>query len=214
MLEPVGARLPVKPMQGAQIAQHDLQFNPQVTVVTVGTPVMFPNQDTVKHHVYSYSAGQDLPDQALRRRAAHAHRVRQARRRRARLQHPRRHDRVGGRHRHAAVGPQRGRRPRARGRRAARQLPDARVAFLAGRDHAAAAAAAHGRRGRRRPARQARRGRDSRSDSAPTAAGAGSLAARIALVFLVLLLAVQVVSFAALRFSLSSHRRTTSCPNA
>ena len=55
MLEPVGARLPVKPMTGAQIAQHDLQFSPQVSVVTVGTPVMFPNQDTVKHHVYSYS---------------------------------------------------------------------------------------------------------------------------------------------------------------
>jgi len=56
MLEPVGARLPVKPMQGAQIVQHDLQFDPPVTVVTTGTAVMFPNQDTVKHHVYSYSA--------------------------------------------------------------------------------------------------------------------------------------------------------------
>jgi plastocyanin len=56
MLEPVGARLPVKPMQGAQIAQQDLKFDPQVTVVTVGTPVLFPNEDTVKHHVYSYSA--------------------------------------------------------------------------------------------------------------------------------------------------------------
>ena len=56
MLEPVGARLPVKPLQGAQIVQHDLQFSPAVSVVTVGTPVMFPNQDTVKHHVYSYSA--------------------------------------------------------------------------------------------------------------------------------------------------------------
>jgi plastocyanin len=55
MLEPVGAKLPVKPMAGAQIAQHALQFSPQVSVVTVGTPVMFPNQDTVKHHVYSYS---------------------------------------------------------------------------------------------------------------------------------------------------------------
>ena len=56
MLEPVGAHLPVKPMQGAQIAQHDLQFDPQVSVVTVGTPVLFPNQDTVRHHVYSFSA--------------------------------------------------------------------------------------------------------------------------------------------------------------
>ena len=55
MLEPVGARLPVKPLQGAQIVQHDLQFSPAVSVVTVGTPVLFPNQDTVKHHVYSYS---------------------------------------------------------------------------------------------------------------------------------------------------------------
>ena len=56
MLEPTDARLPVKPMQGVQIVQHDLRFNPQVSVVTVGTPVMFPNQDTVRHHVYSYSA--------------------------------------------------------------------------------------------------------------------------------------------------------------
>jgi plastocyanin len=56
MLEPVGARLPVKPMANVQIAQHDLQFSPAVSVVTVGTPVMFPNQDTVRHHVYSYSA--------------------------------------------------------------------------------------------------------------------------------------------------------------
>ena len=56
MLEPVGAPMPVKPMASAQIAQHDLKFSPRVSVVTVGTPVQFPNQDTVKHHVYSYSA--------------------------------------------------------------------------------------------------------------------------------------------------------------
>ena len=56
MLEPVGATMPVKPMANAQIAQRDQQFSPQVSVVTVGTPVLFPNQDTVKHHVYSYSS--------------------------------------------------------------------------------------------------------------------------------------------------------------
>ena len=56
MLEPIGAPLPVKAMPGVQIAQHDLQFSPQLSVVTVGTSVQFPNQDTVKHHVYSYSA--------------------------------------------------------------------------------------------------------------------------------------------------------------
>jgi plastocyanin len=56
MLEPTGAHLPVKPMQSARIAQHERQFSPTVSVVTVGTSVLFPNQDTVRHHVYSYSA--------------------------------------------------------------------------------------------------------------------------------------------------------------
>ena len=56
MLEPAAGRLPVKPMTGVQIAQHDLHFSPLVSVVTVGTPVLFPNQDTVRHHVYSFSA--------------------------------------------------------------------------------------------------------------------------------------------------------------
>ncbi len=55
MLEPAVGHLPVKPMAGAQIVQHDLQFDPQLTVVTVGTAVQFPNQDTVRHHVYSFS---------------------------------------------------------------------------------------------------------------------------------------------------------------
>ena len=55
MLEPAAGRLPVKPMSGVQIAQERRQFNPQVTVVTVGTPVSFPNFDTVRHHVYSFS---------------------------------------------------------------------------------------------------------------------------------------------------------------
>jgi plastocyanin len=55
MLEPIGARLPVKPMQGVQIAQRDRQFSPSVSVVTAGTAVLFPNLDTVRHHVYSFS---------------------------------------------------------------------------------------------------------------------------------------------------------------
>ena len=55
-LEPVGARVPVKPMAGAQVEQVDRHFVPQVSVVTVGTPVSFPNHDTVRHHVYSFSA--------------------------------------------------------------------------------------------------------------------------------------------------------------
>jgi plastocyanin len=55
MLEPVGGKLPVKPMAPVDIGQIKRQFDPQLTVVTVGTPVNFPNFDTVRHHVYSFS---------------------------------------------------------------------------------------------------------------------------------------------------------------
>jgi plastocyanin len=55
MLEPASGRLPVKPMAGVELAQRGLQFEPQLTVVTVGTSVLFPNLDTVRHHVYSFS---------------------------------------------------------------------------------------------------------------------------------------------------------------
>lgn len=54
-LAPAGGQLPVKPMSGVEIAQAQKQFQPRVTVVTVGTPVSFPNFDTVRHHVYSFS---------------------------------------------------------------------------------------------------------------------------------------------------------------
>lgn len=39
----------------AAIAQVDKSFRPRVTVVGVGGAVHFPNNDTVKHHVYSVS---------------------------------------------------------------------------------------------------------------------------------------------------------------
>ena len=55
MLEPAAGKLPVAPMTGVRIAQVKRQFAPQVSVVTVGTPVSFPNDDTVRHHVYSFS---------------------------------------------------------------------------------------------------------------------------------------------------------------
>lgn len=55
MLDPSGGKLPVKPMAQVDIGQIKRQFNPQITVVTVGTPVNFPNFDTVRHHVYSFS---------------------------------------------------------------------------------------------------------------------------------------------------------------
>jgi plastocyanin len=39
----------------AAIAQRDKTFVPLVTVVQTGTPVQFPNQDPIRHHVYSFS---------------------------------------------------------------------------------------------------------------------------------------------------------------
>lgn len=55
LLEPLSGKAPVKPMPEAQIAQDKRQFAPRVTLITVGTAVNFPNFDTVRHHVYSFS---------------------------------------------------------------------------------------------------------------------------------------------------------------
>jgi plastocyanin len=37
------------------IDQRDKQFIPYVTALQVGTPVLFPNSDNIRHHVYSFS---------------------------------------------------------------------------------------------------------------------------------------------------------------
>lgn len=49
---------PAKPAAGAtaEMSQRDRQFQPQLLVVQTGTAVNFPNFDTVRHHVYSFSA--------------------------------------------------------------------------------------------------------------------------------------------------------------
>lgn len=39
----------------AEVAQRERQFQPAVLVVQTGTAVYFPNFDTVRHHVYSFS---------------------------------------------------------------------------------------------------------------------------------------------------------------
>ena len=54
-LESREAHAAVKPAATVEVAQVGRQFTPQVTVVPVGTPVTFPNRDTVRHHVYSFS---------------------------------------------------------------------------------------------------------------------------------------------------------------
>ncbi len=54
-LESREAKLASKPIAGVEIAQVAKQFSPQVTVVPLGSAVQFPNRDTVRHHVYSFS---------------------------------------------------------------------------------------------------------------------------------------------------------------
>jgi len=39
----------------AEMGQRERQFTPQLLVVQTGTAVNFPNFDTVRHHVYSFS---------------------------------------------------------------------------------------------------------------------------------------------------------------
>ena len=49
------ARRTVRPLPEQEISQENKQFVPAVRVVTVGTLVRFPNRDSVRHHVYSFS---------------------------------------------------------------------------------------------------------------------------------------------------------------
>ena len=44
-----------RPGKQAVIDQRDKQFIPYVTAVQVGTSIMFPNGDNIRHHVYSLS---------------------------------------------------------------------------------------------------------------------------------------------------------------
>jgi plastocyanin len=54
-LESRRARESSRPLAKVEIAQKEKSFVPLVSVVTVGTAVSFPNLDTVRHHVYSFS---------------------------------------------------------------------------------------------------------------------------------------------------------------
>jgi plastocyanin len=46
-------RLPTR--RDAVIDQVDKEFTPKINAILVGTPVIFPNHDNVRHHVYSFS---------------------------------------------------------------------------------------------------------------------------------------------------------------
>lgn len=50
----------VKPLTGVEMAQEKKQFLPGLLVVPVGTEISFPNRDTVRHHVYSFSPAKNF----------------------------------------------------------------------------------------------------------------------------------------------------------
>ncbi len=50
-----GKSAPTTNTATGKIIQKNRQFNPDVTVIQTGTAVNFPNEDTVRHHVYSFS---------------------------------------------------------------------------------------------------------------------------------------------------------------
>ena len=55
LLEPATGKVAVKPMVDVEISQSKREFHPRVTLITTGTRASFPNFDTVRHHVYSFS---------------------------------------------------------------------------------------------------------------------------------------------------------------
>jgi len=56
-LDPAGnARRAPRPGGRFTVSQQNLQFHPFLTIVPVGADVSFPNLDSTKHHVYSFSA--------------------------------------------------------------------------------------------------------------------------------------------------------------
>ncbi|MES2091470.1 MAG: methylamine utilization protein [Pseudomonadota bacterium] len=51
-----GTRAQTDPQTTANMAQRGRAFAPTLLVIQTGTSVLFPNFDTVRHHVYSFSA--------------------------------------------------------------------------------------------------------------------------------------------------------------
>jgi plastocyanin len=52
---PVDGVMKPAPRKDAVVDQVDREFTPKVIAIAVGTPVVFPNHDNVRHQVYSFS---------------------------------------------------------------------------------------------------------------------------------------------------------------
>lgn len=59
---PVGGKALPKPanLETVSVTQENMQFSPYVLPVRVGTPVIFPNNDKIEHHVKSMSQAKEF----------------------------------------------------------------------------------------------------------------------------------------------------------
>ncbi|KQV56396.1 methylamine utilization protein [Duganella sp. Root336D2] len=55
-LEADGGQPLPKPQKAGEISQKGLKFIPLVTVIQTGSKIYFPNNDKVRHHIYSFSS--------------------------------------------------------------------------------------------------------------------------------------------------------------
>ncbi|WP_371865905.1 methylamine utilization protein [Duganella qianjiadongensis] len=53
--EPESGPVGLRPAAPVQIEQKGLKFIPLVSVIQTGTTIVFPNNDRVRHHIYSFS---------------------------------------------------------------------------------------------------------------------------------------------------------------
>lgn len=53
---PMATEPPVRKAETVEIVQRDKTFIPLMTAIRTGDAIRFPNLDTVRHHVYSFSA--------------------------------------------------------------------------------------------------------------------------------------------------------------
>lgn len=55
-VKPIGRAAPSTPAEEIVVSQQDLTFKPYISVVRVGSSVVFANRDKVEHHIKSFSS--------------------------------------------------------------------------------------------------------------------------------------------------------------
>jgi plastocyanin len=55
-LKPIGRAAPATPPEEIIVSQQDLAFKPYVSVIRLGSSVVFANRDKVEHHIKSFSS--------------------------------------------------------------------------------------------------------------------------------------------------------------